>query len=83
MGGEWRDLTDAALGEVTELYSVEIYNNAYYQLVTRTLAATQPSLIYTAVQQIADFGSVQPIVYVRVYQQSETAGRGSVLEGEI
>ena len=83
LGGEWRDLTDAALGEVTELYSVEIYNNAYYQLVTRTLAATQPSLIYTAVQQIADFGSVQPIVYVRVYQQSETAGRGSVLEGEI
>jgi hypothetical protein len=73
VGGEWRDYADVELGETTEAYEVDVmYGNA----VKRTIATTTPAATYTAADQIADFGSVQGIVVVYVYQLSATVGRG-------
>jgi hypothetical protein len=45
--------------------------------VLRTLAVSAPAAIYTAAQQIADFGIAQPSVTVRVVQLSTAIGRGT------
>jgi len=67
----------APLGEVTELYIVEIYSNSGFTTVFRTITGiTSRSTIYTSAQQIADFGSNQATVHCRVYQVSATFGRG-------
>lgn len=42
----------------------------------RTIAATTPTASYSAAQQVADFGSAQSSVSVRVYQLSASVGRG-------
>jgi hypothetical protein len=73
-GGWWRDLTDVPLNEETERYEVDVMNGA---TVLRTLAASAPAAIYTAAQQVADFGSAQASVTVRVVQLSTAIGRGT------
>jgi hypothetical protein len=73
MGGGWRDNAEVPLGEVSESYEIEILNSA---AVVRVLATTSPIVIYTAVQQTADFGSTQAAVAVRITQLSATIGRG-------
>ena len=45
--------------------------------VLRTLAASAPAAIYTAAQQVADFGSAQASVTVSVVQLSTAIGRGT------
>jgi hypothetical protein len=45
--------------------------------VVRTLSASAPAAIYTAAQQVADFGSAQASVPVRVVQLSTAIGRGT------
>lgn len=61
------------LGEASELYEVEIMNGG---TVVRTITGlTSPAATYTAAQQTADFGTLQPSVSVRVYQISATVGR--------
>jgi hypothetical protein len=42
----------------------------------RTLATSIPQVLYTAADEIADFGSPQPSLSVAVYQLSATVGRG-------
>nr|WP_155480870.1 glycoside hydrolase TIM-barrel-like domain-containing protein [Rhodoplanes serenus] len=73
-GGWWRDLADVPLEEESERYEVDILNGA---IVIRTLAATAPASTYTVAQQVADFGSAQPSVSVRVAQLSAAIGRGT------
>jgi hypothetical protein len=80
IGGGWRDNAEVPLGETSEFYEVEILNGV---AVVRTVAAASPTMIYTAAQQTADFGSVQAVVAVRVYQLSATVGRGTSLEKTI
>jgi len=41
----------------------------------RTLTSTTPSIIYSAAQQIADFGTIQANVTIKIYQIG-TIGRG-------
>jgi hypothetical protein len=43
----------------------------------RTLSVTSPSAVYSATDQIADFGSLQPTLAVRVAQLSDFYGRGT------
>ena len=62
------------LGEADERYEIDILDGA---MVKRTLAVTSPAAVYTAAEQIADFGAVQGTVTARVYQISAVAGRGS------
>lgn len=72
----WRDYVDAALGETTEAYELDIYSDATYATVKRTLAASTPTVSYTSAQQVTDFGTNQSTLYVKVYQLSSTVGRG-------
>jgi hypothetical protein len=75
--GTWRDLVDAALGETTESYEVEIMNGA---TVVRTIVSSAPTVTYTAAQQNTDFGSVRTTITARLYQLSATVGRSDVLQ---
>ncbi|MFX5237430.1 hypothetical protein ABTC85_20650, partial [Acinetobacter baumannii] len=47
---------DAPLGEDTEAYQLRILSGA---TTLRTIAATSPTCIYPAAQQLADFGTLQ------------------------
>lgn len=74
IGGQWRDGVDVLLGEESEAYEVDIMDGA---TVVRTLTSSSPSVIYTAADQVADFGSTQATVAVTVYQMSALVGRGT------
>jgi hypothetical protein len=43
----------------------------------RTLAATSPSVIYTAADQTTDFGTPQSACTIRVHQLAAGYGRGT------
>ena len=80
IGGEWRDGVDVPIGETREAYDLEIYSSGSYSTLKRTLSGlTTAAATYTSAQQVADFGSNQATIYVKVYQLSETVGRGSPL----
>ena len=76
--GQWRNAVDAALGEASEAYEVELLtsSNVNSSTIKRTVAVTQPSVIYTAAMQVTDFGSLQTSISFRVYQLSASVGRG-------
>ena len=71
--GEWVDNTDVPLFEDSEAYSVDILNGTQ---VVRTLAASSPTVTYTAAQQTTDFGTPQSSVTVVIYQINSVIGRG-------
>jgi|CXWL01.1.fsa_nt_gi hypothetical protein len=74
IGGDWRDGVDVPLSEESERYEVEIMSGA---TLKRTITGLiSPTIIYTAAQQIADFGSVQSSVSIKIYQLSAAVGRG-------
>lgn len=72
-GGVWTDGVDVPLNEESERYEVDVMNGAN---VVRTIATTSPTTSYSAAQQVADFGSAQSAISVRVYQLSASVGRG-------
>jgi hypothetical protein len=76
LGGEWRDFVDATLSETSEAYVVEIYSGADYLTLKRTISATTATAVYTSAQQVTDFGVVQAVLYIKVYQVSTTVGNG-------
>ncbi len=66
-------LADAPMSEASEVYELEILNAG---TVVRTVAGlTAPNLLYTAVDQTADFGGPVSSVDVRIYQIG-ALGRG-------
>ena len=83
IGGEWRDGTDALLGELAEAYEIEIWNSTYTTLKRTITGISSASASYAQAQQIADFGSVQSTLYVKLYQISSTIGRGYPLTTSI
>lgn len=78
-GGEWRDYVDAALGETAESYAVDIYSDATYTSVKRTISVSTPGCAYLLADQTADFGTGQSTLYLKVYQMSSVVGRGRAL----
>jgi hypothetical protein len=74
IGGLWADGVDVPLNEESERYLVEILSGA---TVVRSLTVTAPVAAYTAAQQVADFGAVQPAVTIRVAQVSASVGAGT------
>jgi hypothetical protein len=64
---------EVPLAEETEAYVLEVLSGAN---VVRSLPATQPSILYSAADEIADFGTQQASLSVRVAQLSATVGRG-------
>ena len=78
--GDWTNNSDVPLNEKTEKYSIDILKGT---TILRMIEATSASVIYEATQQLADFGSLQASVKVRIYQISEIVGRGIVKEAII
>ncbi len=74
MGGDSWDVAEVPLGEDAEHYEVDILNG---DEVVRTISSTTPSAIYTAAEQVEDFGAEQSVVHVAVHQMSAVYGRGS------
>ncbi|MDX2113677.1 MAG: glycoside hydrolase TIM-barrel-like domain-containing protein [Alphaproteobacteria bacterium] len=73
-GGVWQDNVDVPLNEASERYDVEVMNGA--SIARSWTALTAPMVIYSAAEQVADFGSLPSSVEVRIYQISEIVGRG-------
>jgi hypothetical protein len=71
--GEWLDEIDVPLFEAEESYQIDILNGI---TVVRTIAATTTTANYTAADQTADFGAVQSVLSVAIYQINSTIGRG-------
>jgi len=70
-GDSW--VGEVPLGEDSEQYALDILSGAS---VVRTLSALTPSVLYAATDQLADFGTPQSTLHVRVAQVSATVGRG-------
>ena len=71
------EIGEPPLAEETEAWEVEVWDSV---TLKRTLASTKASALYTAAQQITDFGA--PLgpglsFTVRIYQISARLGRGS------
>jgi hypothetical protein len=75
IGGDGWDGGDVPLSEAAETYRVEILDGA---TVKRTVTAAAPQAVYTAAQQIADFGSASfSPLDLRVAQVSDVFGAGA------
>ncbi len=74
IGGDNWDVTEIPLSEDSESYDIEIYSGV---TLKRTLSSATPTVIYTAAQQVADFGSAQAAVSVKVYQKGAVYNRGA------
>jgi hypothetical protein len=64
---------DVPLGEEREAYAVDILSGS---TVLRTLDALEPTALYPAADEIADFGTLQSSLSVSIAQLSATVGRG-------
>lgn len=78
LGQEMPSGADIQLGETSELYEVDVINGAGNLM--RTITATTVSATYSAANQTTDFGSAQASVRFRIYQISQSVGRGRVLD---
>ena len=68
------------LGEDSEAYALDILSGSS---VVRTLPATTRAVFYAASDEIADFGSPQAALSVRLHQLSATVGRGIAAEATL
>jgi hypothetical protein len=71
-GDSWA-AADVPLGEAVEAYAIDILAGSD---VVRTLTAGVPQVLYANADEIADFGTPQTTLSVRVAQMSATVGRG-------
>lgn len=74
-GDGWEAL-EVPLGEAREAYRVEILSGA---AVVRALEVETPSALYAAADEIADFGTPQAQLTVRVAQLSASVGPGGAV----
>jgi hypothetical protein len=70
------DGTDAPMSEQSERYDVEIYSTDFATLKRTITGNTTQAYTYTNADQVADFGSTQTSIGLKVYQMSGTVGRG-------
>lgn len=84
VGGEWRDKVDATLGEASEAYEVDIFTDATFATVKRTIGSlSTATATYTSANQVTDFGVNQATLYLKIYQLSATMARGYPLKTTI
>lgn len=69
------------LGESTESYEIDVYDDGTFTTVVRTLTSTTETVNYSEAQQVIDFGAVQSSFFIDVYQVSATLGRGYPARG--
>ena len=75
-GDSW-ELADVPLNEASERYEVSILNGS---TIVRTISTTTPSILYSAANEIADFGSAQASLHFQIWQLSDVKGHGRVLD---
>lgn len=73
----WVTGVQSPVGESVEAYEIEVMSGS---VVTRTINVTSTSFSYSAADQTSDFGSTQAAITFRIYQLSQTVGRGYPLE---
>jgi hypothetical protein len=78
MPASW-DVT-VPLGEDSEAYELDILSGTS---VVRTLSSSTPTVLYASADEIADFGSAQTSLAVRLYQMSASVGRGFPAEATL
>jgi|GEM_PF-6683992 len=73
---------DLPVGEVAELYDLEVYADAGYTMLKHTFSnQTGFPIRYTLAMQTADYGVAVISFYVKIYQRSAVVGRGYPLSG--
>jgi hypothetical protein len=72
---DWRDGIELPLGDVSESYSIDIYDGV---TLKRTLTSITPTVTYTTANQTTDFGgTISPgDADAHIYQLSAIVGRG-------
>jgi hypothetical protein len=70
----WIDGVDMPMTETSERYEIDIIGSS--GTILRTIESSAPTTTYTASSQVADFGSVQSSIKIRIYQMSSIRGRG-------
>jgi len=75
--GDWRDFSDAALGEASENYAIEIIKDG---IVKRTLSSLTSSVTYSADDSVIDLAGIPASLTARIYQISASVGRGAPAE---
>ncbi|MFG1347289.1 glycoside hydrolase/phage tail family protein [Xanthobacter autotrophicus DSM 431] len=73
-GGDGWEALEVPLAEAGEAYRVEILSGPD---VVRTLETSAPQALYAAADELADFGTTQTVLTVRVAQLSATVGAGT------
>jgi hypothetical protein len=73
-GGDSWQAPEVPLGEDIEAYEVDILSAA--GAVLRTLTCAGPAVVYTAAEQLADFGALPGQLALTVQQLSGSIGRG-------
>jgi len=68
---------EVPLGEEREAYALDILDGPD---VVRTIEVSAPSALYAVTAEIADFGTPQTSLTVRIAQLSATVGRGFAAE---
>src|SRR5690606_27219591 len=71
------------MSEASLAFEVDILSDDTSEDVLRTIQTSIEEVVYTATQQIEDFGSPQEAIKVRVYQISATVGRGIPAEATV
>ena len=80
INAEWLDNTDTPLDEEIESYDIEILDNQ--NIIKRTITIKNTSIfVYSIEQQHTDFKSIQKNINIRIYQNSNTVGRGNAYTG--
>ena len=74
LNGDGWDAIDVPLAEDAESYEIDILDAG--AVAAGRSRATQPSVLYAAAQETADFGAPQSALTLRVVQMSAVAGRG-------
>ena len=77
IGGDPWEPVEVPLGETSEAYEVSILDG---DTVVRSLASGGPSAVYSAADQVDDFGSLPSEISLRVRQMSPTEGAGLAAE---
>ena len=80
IGGDWTGGFSAPIGEAAELYKLDITGRTltgdFESTIFRTISASSESITWTEAQQIADGATPGHHFYFRIYQWSDTVGRG-------
>ena len=76
----WIDGAGIVLAESNEIYEVDIIETSTGD-IKNTYTTTSSTLVYSTIEQIADFGSIQTTdITFKIYLMSSIVGRGRVAE---